>query len=114
MLLLWERGLLFLLLLMLVRLGWLNAALGEYMTRTPPSYLAEGLLLLGLMLAWRTPQRLRWLAVSLGWAAVLAAALGGSLADESGGAGNALPEMLVGLFALASLILTFRRHNKKL
>ncbi|WP_278912730.1 hypothetical protein [Deinococcus wulumuqiensis] len=73
MLLLWERGLFFLLLLQLGllqlgRLVWLNVALSAYLPRTPLSGLAEGLLLLGLVLAARSPDRRIWLSLTLGWA----------------------------------------------
>lgn len=68
MLLLWERGLFFLLLLQVGRLVWLNAALSAYMPRTPLSGLAEVLLLSGLVLAARSPDRRIWLSLTLGWA----------------------------------------------
>lgn len=77
MLLLWERGLFFLLLLQLGllqlgllqlgRLVWLNAALSAYMPRTPLSGLAEVLLLVCLVLAARSHRRV-WLSLTLGWA----------------------------------------------
>lgn len=81
---LWERGLLLLLLLQLGRLVWLNVALSAYMTRTPVSWWAEALLLLGLVRAARSPEQRLWLSLTLGWAAVVGAVLGGYLADESG------------------------------
>lgn len=111
----WEYGLFFLLLLQLGRLVWLNAALTAYMTRTPVSWLAEALLLLGLVLAARSPERRLWLSLTLGWAVVVGAVLGGYLADESGGGGQALPDVLFGSLALVSLTaLALRRHNEEL
>ena len=115
MLLLWERGLLLLLLGQLGRLVWLNAALAAYMTRTPVSWLAEVLLVLGLVRAARSPERRLWLSLTLGWAAVVGGVLGGYLADESGGGGQAVPDFLLGSLALLSLTaLSLRRHNEKL
>lgn len=85
------------------------------MPRTPLSGLAEGLLLLGLVLAARSPDRRIWLSLTLGWAAVVGGVLGGSLADESGSGGQALPDFLLGSLALLSLTaLALRRHNEKL
>ena len=111
---LWEYGLFFLLLLQLGRLVWLNVALSAYMTRTPVSWLAEALLL-GMVLAARSDKRHLWLSLTLGWAAVVGAVLGGYLADESGGGGQALPDVLFGSLALVSLTaLALRRHNEEL
>lgn len=106
----WERGLLCLLVLSLMRLGWLNTELNAYLTRTPALWLGELTLLGGLLLLKRGLR----LPLSLGWAAVLNAVLGGHLADESGGTGNVLPELVVGLLAFVSLTVAIRtRHNAR-
>lgn len=108
----WERALSVLLALQVGRLLWLNAELSRFMTRTPASWLAEGLLLLGLVLALRSRV---WLPLTLGYSAILGAALAGYLADESGGGGNLGPELGLGVLALLSLTaLSLRRHNAKL